>query len=186
MIIISYLNLFGLLILFTTIIVILIFSFHLLIFTIKKKAFPKKLLIASFIGILLVSIQVGYSKYFFTFNTDDGEFYKGPVNSPTEKYTATAHYKTYGGAAGGVNLWVEITFNDEDNKIKTIYYSDAKSNFSMIWKNEDTLYIVNEEPNFPSSNRSIELNVEKEIYHDRGLVCKNLLMKKEYETCYQN
>ncbi|TMN23848.1 hypothetical protein FFL34_10325 [Lentibacillus cibarius] len=168
-----------------TIILLFIFVIKLFLFFIKKKPFPKIILIASLIGIIVVSIQAGYNKYFFTFNDDEGEFYKGPVNSPTDKYTANAYYMPYGGAAGGVNLWVEISYNDEDDKTKTVYYSEANSNFSMKWTNEATLHIKNEEPRFPKSNRSIKLNVENEIYHDRGLACQSWLMKSEYETCYQ-
>ena len=56
----------------------------------------------------------------------------------------------------------------------------------MEWKDETTLYIINEEPEYPSSNRSIELDIEREIYHDTGLACQSWLMKDEYETCYQN
>lgn len=112
--------------------------------------------------------------------------YKGPVNSPTEKYTANAYYMTYGGAAGGVNLWIEITYNEVDDKIETVYYSDAKSYFSMEWKDENTLYIINEEIKYPNSNRSIELEIGKEIYHESGLVCQSWIMKDQYETCYQN
>ncbi len=51
---------------------------------------------------------------------------------------------------------------------------------------EDTLYILNDDPDYPNSNRSIELKVGKEIYHENGWACKSLLMKDEYETCYQN
>ncbi len=32
----------------------------------------------------------------------------------------------------------------------------------------------------------IKLEIGKEIYHENGLACKSLLMKYEYETCYQN
>ncbi|MGF9977853.1 hypothetical protein ABE042_07860 [Viridibacillus arvi] len=56
----------------------------------------------------------------------------------------------------------------------------------MKWLDVDTLYILNDEPNYPNSNRSIELEVGKEIYHENGLACISLLMKDEYETCYQN
>lgn len=93
---------------------------------------------------------------------------------------------TYGGAAGGVNIWVDITYHDKSDKVQTVYYSDAKSNFSMMWNDDDTLYIRNEEPNFPNSNRSIELKIGKEIYHESGLACRSWLMKDVYETCYQN
>ncbi|ASA22992.1 DUF5412 family protein [Paenibacillus donghaensis] len=183
---ITYLNLLGLLISLITVLIFLFFCFKLFAFFIKKKPFPKKLLLATLIGCGVVSAQLAYNKYFFTFDNLEGEFYKGPVNSPTNKYIANAYYMAYGGAAGGVNLWVDITYHDDDNNIKTVYYSDAKSNFSMEWKDEDTLYIVNEEPNFPSSNRSITLDIEKEIYHDRGLACQSWIMKDKFETCYQN
>ncbi|MFJ7407003.1 MULTISPECIES: hypothetical protein [unclassified Lysinibacillus] len=79
-----------------------------------------------------------------------------------------------------------ITNNIENDKVQIIYYSDAKSNFSRMWLDTDTLYILNDKPNFPNSNRSIELKVEKEIYHENGLACKILLMKDDYETCYQD
>lgn len=117
----------------------------------------------------IVSIQAIYNTYFFTIDTLEGELLNGPVESPTGKYTANAYYKTYGGAAGGVSLWVKITFRD-DNKINTIYHSEANRNFSMEWKDEDTLYIENEEPGFPQSNKSVQLNVENETYFSGVLV----------------
>ncbi|MFJ7737699.1 hypothetical protein ACIQ2D_15400 [Lysinibacillus sp. NPDC097287] len=55
----------------------------------------------------------------------------------------------------------------------------------MEWTGENTLYIKNEDPEYPNSNRSIELEIGKEIYHDSGLACQNWLMEDEYETCYQ-
>ncbi|AOZ91001.1 DUF5412 family protein [Paenibacillus crassostreae] len=180
-----YLNLFGLSILLLTVLIFIIFCLKLFFFFTRRKLFPKKLLFASLTGIIVVFALFAYSQYFFTFNNLEGEFYKGPVDSPNEKYTANAYYMTYGGAAGGVNVWVEITYNDELDKIETVYYSDAKSKFVMEWKDEDTLYIVNEEPKYPNSNRSIELEIGKEIYHENGLACQSLLMKDKYETCYQ-
>lgn len=118
----------------------------------------------------MLSTQVIYNTYFFKFDIDEGEFLKGPGTSPTDKYTANAYYKTYGGAAGGVNVMVKITYHDDDNNIKIVYYSDAKSNFSMEWKDEDTLYIINKESGLSSSDRSVELDIKKEIFLDRGLV----------------
>lgn len=179
-------NLVSFLLLLITLVLFFSFGVKLLIFFIQKKHFPKKLLIASMTGVIMLLGLFVYTVYFFTFDNLKGEFYKGPVNSPTGKYTANAYYMTYGGAAGGVNLWVEITYNDEDDKIETVYYSDAKSNFYMEWEDEDSLYILNKEPDFPNSNRSIQLIIGKEIYHESGLACQSWLMKDEYETCYQN
>ncbi|MBM7602643.1 hypothetical protein JOC75_000613 [Metabacillus crassostreae] len=144
---------------------------------------------ATLSGVVLVSSIYIYETYFFTFseiNRASIQKGPGPVISPTEEYTANAYYEPYGGAAGGVNVRVEITNNYVKNKSQVVYYSDAKSNFAMKWLNEDTLYIINDEPDFPNSNRSIELEIGKEIYHRNGLACKSLLMKDEYETCYQN
>lgn len=183
------LMLFGFLALFITAILLLILCIRIIIFFIKKKPFPKKLLIAAITGVMLVSSIYLYETYFFTFSKIDRENIQegpGPVPSPTEKFTANAYYEPYGGAAGGVNVWVEITNNGEKNSIQTVYYADAKSSFSMKWIDEDTLYILNDEPDFPNSNRSIELEIGKEIYHENGLACKSWLMKGEYETCYQN
>lgn len=181
--------LFGILISFITIILFLILCANIIISFIKKKPFPKKLLIATLSGVVLVSSIYIYEMYFFKFSEIDREYTQngpGPVTSPTEKYTANAFYEPYGGAAGGVNVWVEITYINEENKIETVYYGDAKSNFSMEWMDEDTLCILNDEPEYPNSNRSIELEIGKEIYHENGLACKSLLMKNDYETCYQN
>lgn len=181
--------LFGFLLSFITILLFLILCVNAIFFFIKKKPFPKKILIATLSGVLLVSLIYIYEVYFFTFSDIDREFTQmgpGPVTSPTDIYTANAYYEPYGGAAGGVNVWVEIINNNEKDKVETVYYSDAKSDFSMEWVDEDTLYILNEDPNYPDSNRSIKLKIGKEIYHENGLACKSLLLKDEYEICYQN
>jgi energy-coupling factor transporter transmembrane protein EcfT len=181
-----YLFLLGLIILLVTVPFLLIFCIKLFIFIIKRRRFPKYSLIASLTGIIALFSIFVYSQYFFTFDKLQGELLVGPVNSHNNKYTANAYYETYGGAAGGVNVWVEITYNDENDKMKTVYYSDGKSHFSMEWKNEDKLYIVNEEPGYPNSNRSIELEIGKDIYDESGLACQSFLMKNEYETCFHN
>lgn len=151
----------------------------------KKKAFPKKLLLTSIIGLAITVSYVGYRTYLFTFNDLVGEHQDGPLVSPEGNYTANTYYKTYGGAAGGVNIWVGITYNEEDKPAKTIYYSEALSDFEMEWKTNDVLLIKNEDANYPSASRSMELDVSKEIYHDAGLACDSILMKDEYENCYE-
>jgi hypothetical protein len=156
---------------------------------IKKKPFPIKLLIATLSVFVMISSIYIYEVYFFTFKEIDRESTQkgpGPITSPTGEYTANAYYELYGGAAGGVNVWVDITNKNEKNKVQTIYYSDAKSNFSMEWVDENILYILNIDPNYPDSDRSIKLEIGKEIYHENGLACKSLIMKDEYVTCYQN
>ena len=180
-----YLNFIGLLAFFMTILLFFTFCIIYCISFIYKKQFPKKLLIASLTSTIVFLGVFLYTNYLFTFDNQEGQFYKGPVNSPTEKYTANAYFINYGGAAGGVNVRVEVTNHNEKDNNKTVYYSDAKSDFSMEWEGENTLFIKNDDPEYPNSNRSIELEIGKEIYHESGLACKSWLMKDEYETCYQ-
>jgi hypothetical protein len=155
----------------------------------KKNAFPKKLLIVTLAGVVLISSIYIYEVYFFTFSeVDERSMQKGPgpLPSPTGEYSADVYYELYGGAAGGVNMRVEITNNQEEDIVQTVYYADAKEKISIEWKNEDILFIENASPNYPDSNRSIALEIGKEIYHENGLACKSLLMKNDYEICYQD
>lgn len=174
----------GLLITFITLIIFLILSVKAIISFVKRKSFPKKLLFIMLFGIALVSSIYVYEVYFFSFDNIDKKFIQngpGPVLSPDGAFTANAYYEPYGGAAGGVYMWVEITkHHDNDNK-KVIYYSDANDNILLDWVDEKTLFITNAGP----YNNSIRLDVEHEIYHDRGLACRSCLMKGEYENCYQ-
>ena len=41
-----------------------------------------------------------------------------PMASPIGRYTADAFYELYGGAAGGVNVWIEVTDHNNHDKIK--------------------------------------------------------------------
>lgn len=176
---------FGLLISFVTVIIFLILLVRIIISFIKKKPFPKKLLIAMLVGIGVVTSIYVYEVYFFTFADIDREYIQngpGPVLSPTGEFTANAYFEPYGGAAGGVNMWVEITRHRDNNNIKIIYYSDANDTILLDWVDEKTLFITNAGP---YKTNSIKLDVGHEIYHDRGLACRSWFMKDEYETCYQ-
>lgn len=147
----------------------------------KKNKF--KLII---IGIILLTLLFyGYNRYFFSFdNLEKGEHYQGPVVSPTGNYIANSFFKDYGGATGGANVWVEITDKNSDNK-KIIYYSDGKSKFGMEWIDDKTISIRNDDGDeYPDSDRSIELNVETDIYDERGLACVSVVMKNEYKNCF--
>ena len=100
---------------------------------------------------------------------------EGPeISSPTGKYTANAYYEPYGGAAGGVNVWIEVT-NNFENTNKIIYYADAKNNVFMNWVDEESLSIINAGGG-ANSNRNVVLKVANEIYHENGLACQSLLM----------
>ncbi|PQD94414.1 hypothetical protein CYL18_14460 [Pradoshia eiseniae] len=159
---------------------------NLLKFVIHKKPFPKRLFVATLTGMIFVSSIYIYQTYFFTFDRIDRESMQkgpGPIASPTGRYTADAFYELYGGAAGGVNVWVEVTDHNNQDRTKTIYYSNANSHIGMEWKDEDVLFIQNEDS---SNTKSMELNVKEAIYHGTGLACRSLVMIDEYETCYSD
>lgn len=184
------LNTLGFFVFLFTLIVLFIFVIKLMIFFFKQKNFPKKTLTALLTGLVLFLGIFIYIQYFFTFSTlDKKDTQKVPesVSSPTGEYTAHAYYEPYGGAgpSGGVHVWIEI-LNNNAHTNKIVYYAEAKSHFSMEWLDEEKLSIVNKEPNYTNSNRSIVLSIDKEIYHENGLACQSLLMKDEYEKCYQN
>ncbi|MFX3633079.1 MAG: DUF5412 family protein [Candidatus Pristimantibacillus sp.] len=133
-----------------------------------------------------IVLFIGYNRYFFTFNHLKADYYESPVESPEGTYSAKAYYVYYGGAAGGVNVAVDIINNKDNNaKGKTIYYADAQRQVYLEWKDEETIYIRNEAYEYPQSSRSIELNINKEIYHDTGLACDSWLLKGDYEACYE-
>ncbi|WP_456277367.1 hypothetical protein [Bacillus sp. AK128] len=81
---------------------------------------------------------------------------------------------------------MEITDHDKGGENQRVYFSGAKWSFSMEWKDENILSIVNDDPQFLSENRNIEWEIGKEIYHEDGSACDSWVMKDEYETCYQN
>lgn len=65
-------------------------------------------------------------------------------------------------------MWVNITDN-ENSQVRTIYFSDGKRNFSMMWKKDNILFIRNDQGHeYSDSDRSIELEIGKEIYDESG------------------
>ncbi|KGR74266.1 DUF5412 family protein [Ureibacillus sinduriensis] len=180
------LNVIGFLIFIATGLLYLILILKLILFFFKKRDFPKKMLLASLSGTVVFFCIFVYTNYFFTFGNLKGEPFWFPVASPTGQYTANAFAKPYGGATGGVKIWVNVIHHEENDRVQTVYYSEAKGHFSMSWKGEEVLSISHGGQNYPDSDRSIELKIGKEIYHENGLACTSLIMEDEYEECYQN
>lgn len=172
--------LFGLFIGFVTLLLFFVLVIRLIVFRVKRKAFPKKLLIATLAGGLITGSIVVYEVYFFSFKQiDRTHMQEGPqaVTSPSGTYAASVFYEPYGGALGGVNVWVEVTdFQKEETNV--IYYADADAEVSVDWANDETLIVHN--------NKRTKLRVEDEIYHEFGGACRSVLTKNTYQTCYQD
>ncbi|QDQ03130.1 hypothetical protein FOH38_23300 [Lysinibacillus fusiformis] len=130
--------------------------------------------------IILFCIYLIYNHFTYDFNYTNGEKDGKLVTSPNGTYSAQVYYQNYGGAAGGVNIFVNITFHLEDNVERTIYFSDAKSKVQLNWLEEEVLAITNYDE---YANRSVALKVGKEIYDEEGGACSTYKIKKNY-VCY--
>lgn len=128
----------------------------------------------------LVFIYLTYSYFTFEFVYKGDVKYGAPILSPNGAFAAQIYYDNYGGAAGGVNLIVNL-INLKDNNEQTIYYSDAKGSVNVNWLSHTTLAVTNYNQ---YEDRSVELIVGKEIYDESGGACSTYAVQKKY-TCYE-
>lgn len=135
------------------------------------------ILIVSAVSLFLVYFL--YSQFTYEFDSKSG-IKQEELSSPTGKYTAQVYFQSYGGAAGGVNVYVTVIFHLEGEVEKMVYYSDAKSKFNINWIDEDQLSVTNLGE---YEDSSIILTVGKEIYDESGKACSKYSIKKAY-TCY--
>ncbi|MET3683324.1 hypothetical protein ABID56_001419 [Alkalibacillus flavidus] len=178
----------GIIVAFAIAVLLLILSVMTVFALVKQRPLPKKLLIATLSGMVVLASIFVYEHYLFTFeeiNTTNMQEGPGPLESPDETFEVSAYYEPYGGAAGGVNVWVEVVSDTSDHEPRIIYYSDAKSHFQMEWIDDKTLRIENDDLSYPGQDRSVTLDVTKEIYHDRGAACRSWVLDQTYETCYE-
>lgn len=134
-------------------------------------------LIAVLIGVIAAYSIYQNATYEFTF--ESGEL-REELTSPNGEYTAQSFLQLYGGAAGGVNVYVKVIFHSEDDIERTVYFSDAKSYLHLHWVEHDQLSITNMGD---GENRSAVLTVGKEIYDESGRACRAYSIQKRY-TCY--
>ncbi|RJE90441.1 hypothetical protein D3P07_09635 [Paenibacillus sp. 1011MAR3C5] len=138
----------------------------------------KKYIIIIVVGILAVFSYLTYTNLTYEFNYDSGVKDEELI-SPSGNYTAQVYYHYYGGAAGGVNVYVNVIFHLEDDIERTVYYSDAKTFFHIKWLDDDKLSIAN----IGGGDRSIVLTVGKDIYDETGKACRKYVINKKY-SCY--
>lgn len=152
----------------------------------RKKLRNRLMISGGFIVILCSLLFIWVKGYLFTFNGIQEAYHEDPVVSPNSAYSAKVSYEYYGGAAGGVNAVVEITDHSQQDLTKTVYYAAAQSEVSVEWGAEDPeiLFISNKNIRFPNDDRSIQLNVTNDIYHDTGRACRSILLKGTYTNCY--
>lgn len=151
---------------------------------IRGARLPKKTLYTFLISSAIFCTIFMYVQYFFTFEAIAREdMQEGVVRlSPNKQMTASVFYEPYGGAAGGVNVWVEVQDNHAAEP-RIIYYADAKQNVQINWVDDETISIANAGG---GEERNAVLHVKKDIYHENGLACQSLLLKNTYEQCYSH
>ncbi|MCW3792956.1 DUF5412 domain-containing protein [Paenibacillus sp. LS1] len=120
--------------------------------------------------------------YFSTFDRSEKGELSYSMPSRNGEYTAEIYGMPYGGAAGGVTMWVDVkkTNAPDDSTVKTIYRAEHHGNNHLEWENENTLRIENWNE---YTDESITLNTDEEIYDGRGWACKSLRMKDQYVRC---
>jgi len=135
-----------------------------------------------FIPIFILVAYFMLRPYFSTFDRSDQGDLSYSMPSQNGEYTAEIYGVPYGGAAGGVTIWVDVRkTNDLDaSSVKTIYRAEYHGHNHLEWEGENTLRIENWSE---YSDESITLNFEDEIYDGRGWACKSLRMKDQYVQC---
>lgn len=130
------------------------------------------------VGICLVLIvsYVFYRQQTYDFLYTKGTPFDSPIESPDGAYSAQAFYRTYGGAAGGVMLFVNITEHQHEDTIRTIYYGQTHHTPTITWKDNRTLMIKN--PSYDAV-----LNVTTDVYDSTGRACRVIKIKKKY-NCF--
>ncbi|WP_315794944.1 DUF5412 family protein [Paenibacillus sp. BIC5C1] len=120
--------------------------------------------------------------YFSTFDRSKQGDLSYSMPSRNGEYTAEIYGVPYGGAAGGVTIWVDVKKTNalNDSIVKNIYRAEYHGHNHLEWKSENTLRIENWNEYV---DETITLNIDEEIYDGRGWACQSLRMKDQYVRC---
>ncbi|MGV2883547.1 DUF5412 family protein [Paenibacillus taichungensis] len=120
--------------------------------------------------------------YFSTFDRSEQGDLSYSMPSRNGEYTAEIYSVPYGGAAGGVTIWVDVkkTNDSNDSTVKNIYRAEYHGHNHLEWEDENTLRIENWNEYV---DETITLNIDEEIYDGRGWACQSLRMKEQYVRC---
>ncbi|PAF31044.1 DUF5412 family protein [Paenibacillus sp. 7516] len=136
----------------------------------------------NFIPLFMLVAYFNLRPYFSTLDRSEQGELSYSMPSRNGDYTAEIYGVPYGGAAGGVTIWVDVKkTNDSDaSGVRTIYRADYHGHNHLEWESENTLRIENWSE---YSDETMTLNIEDEIYDGRGWACKSLRMKDQYVRC---
>ena len=132
------------------------------------------LFLLSFIGVKL------FNYFTYEFSHTGNTKYGDALISPDGRYAAQMYFDNYGGAAGGVDVIVNIRDLENKSEEQTVYFSDGKGSPLLQWQDSHHLEIQNYNN---AVNRSVILKVPYEIYDEHGKACKVFRVKKQL-ICY--
>ncbi|QLG42085.1 hypothetical protein HW560_30850 [Paenibacillus sp. E222] len=137
------------------------------------------LILALFAAVLL---YFWLRPYFSTFDRSQQGDLSYSMPSRNVEYTAEIYGVPYGGAAGGVTIWVDVKKTNDPNEstVKTIYRAEYHGHNHLEWEDEHTLRIENGNEYV---DETITLNIDEEIYDGWGWACQSLRMKEQYVRC---
>jgi hypothetical protein len=120
--------------------------------------------------------------YYSTFDRSEQGELAYTMPSPNGEYVAEMYGVPYGGAAGGVTIWVDVKkiIAPDVFAVKTIYRAKYHGANHLEWKNENTLRIENRNEYIDDSTT---LNIDDEIYDGWSWACRSLRMKDQYVRC---
>ncbi|MEC0106873.1 DUF5412 family protein [Paenibacillus taichungensis] len=139
-------------------------------------------LILIFVLFSAVFLYFTLRPYFSTFDRSEQGDLAYTMPSPNGEYVAEIYGVPYGGAAGGVTIWVDVKkiVASDVFTVKTIYRAEHHGANHLEWEDENTLRIENWNEYV---DESITLNIDDEIYDGRGWACQSLRMKDQYVRC---
>lgn len=154
---------------------------------IRKPWIRRHPILTTFLFILLILIAyIMLRPYFSTFDRSEQGQLGYSMPSRNGEYIAEIYGVPYGGAAGGVTMWVDVRLTEngsagaDSSFVKTIYRAEFRGANHLEWENEKTLRIENRNE---YNDDSVTLNIDEDIYDGWNFACKSLRMKGEYVRC---
>jgi|GEM_PF-3139885 hypothetical protein len=117
----------------------------------------------------------------YIFHYTEGLPFNPPITTQDGAYSAQAFYITWGGAAGGVSMYVNVTDHRQQDSLRTVYYADTHTEPNISWTDNHTLLIENHDE---YNNFDATADVSTDVYDSSGRACLASAIQTSYR-CYE-